>query len=237
MEKNILLRNIIIICIIILVISSVVNIFKTNEHYVSSDNVLHSKFYKPKNSYQHILDYTSNIINYLPRVNHTIDLNKYQTYNSLKENVVNMLQSKQKEIIVNKEPTIFETYYQKVKDGMVNIFVTKNNERIIENVDNAPPNKSDNTQPNWAQDEDLWTQITHINVLFWIFSFVISIGIIYVIVQNGRSAFQELGIYNINKVVKLDKTDNELLDNISSDNIYGGKYYYIGGYDTNLYSD
>jgi hypothetical protein len=67
---------------------------------------------------------------------------------------------------------------------------------------------------------------------------LISFGVIYVIVRNGEGAIKSMDIDKISKVGDLSDDNSEEL--YTSDNPIGGynnKVYYIGGYDSNLYSE
>ena len=100
------------------------------------------------------------------------------------------------------------------------------------------PDKPEPEKP-WTQEADIQTQIFGINILFWAVCFLISVGVIYVIVQNGGRVFKSMGFNKINRAIELTPTESSLVDELSSrrTTIGGNNIYYTGGYDINLYSE
>ena len=133
-----------------------------------------------------------------------------------------------------------ENYYQYAKKGMVNILTngsknekdweTIENKAVIEGIDS---NNSDNS------DQYNGSQKFEFNIVLWVVCLLCSIGVIYVIVVNGESAFKSMGIYKISKNAELSSDNTPELNSLDNPYNFGGSnnMYYIGGYDSNLYSD
>jgi len=238
MNKNILLGGIIVFCILYLIY---INQFENLEN-----TIIYSKYYNNNKSTP--LHHVSSILSYLPKMDNKLDLQNYEFYDNIQKHILYWI-GKKKAQINNKNTNLssvstFEQYYQYAKDGMVNILTNgskkeedwvidnsklpdNNNEPIIEKIDND--NNSDNKQ----------TIRYSVNPLFWVICIVISIGVIYVIVIKGESAFKSMGIFSLGKKMELNQEDTELLSSIDSLKKEGGynKIYYIGGYNPNLYSE
>jgi hypothetical protein len=151
----------------------------------------------------------------------------------------------------NKEPSIFESFYNRVISLKP---LTLNSKSLIENASSDPSSAGSSATGSSAtgsnatgsvtditklrQDESVGSQFPGINIFFWIVCFVISIGVIYLIIQNGDKVFKLLGFNKINKTVELRHTDTSLIDELRSSRTVGGNnMYYTGGYDINLYSE
>jgi hypothetical protein len=94
------------------------------------------------------------------------------------------------------------------------------------------------TQERFEKDNDLESKFFGINILFWAVCFMISTGVIYVIVQNGDKIFKHPAVRTINKTMELSPSDTAYIDSLTSQkSSVGGRMYYTGGYDINLYSE
>jgi hypothetical protein len=79
-----------------------------------------------------------------------------------------------------------------------------------------------------------------LNILFWFICFVISAGVIYVIVQNGDAVFRRLGYKDfVDRTISITPTNQSLLRTSELNSIapIGQTIHYTGGYDINLYSE
>jgi hypothetical protein len=252
MDKNILLGIIVIILIICLYNNMYDQFRSINENY---ENIVQSKYannMREKTFYEKIINITAKTVKYLPKMNHGINLNEYEIYNNTNNLIVSILSKKKEEN--KKEPSLFETFYERVMNLKP---ITLNNKSLIENAtsdttasgttasgttdtttkDTTTPG-TDTQQP-WNKDADLSSQFFGINILFWVFCFVVSVGVIYVIVQNGDRVFKSMGFNKINKAIELTPTESSLIDELSSPRTVkgGNNIYYTGGYDINLYSE
>jgi hypothetical protein len=82
---------------------------------------------------------------------------------------------------------------------------------------------------------DFSSQFIGINIIFWFVCFVISMGVIYVIVKYGEKVFKSMEFFKINKLMELPQTDSN--PGLPRQPIGGNNIYYTGGYDINLYSE
>jgi hypothetical protein len=212
------------------------------------NTIVHSKYHKRNSNNKPISALTriSTTIKSLPSIHTGIDLNEYEFYNNVKNHIIYWI-GKKKAQLIDKKPvnnnnnnnkimSTLENYYQYAKKGMVNILTngSKNEKEwtVIEKIDSDPSSESSS---------DLYDgeQKFEFNIVFWFLCILLSIGIVYVIVVNGEYAFKSMGIYKLKKSVEL-PSDNSELNSLDSPYKTGGSknnIYYIGGYDSNLYSD
>jgi hypothetical protein len=257
MDKNILLGFIVIILIIYLYYNMYDQFTSMNENYESIVLSKYAKNLQEKTIYEKIINSTAKSIKFIPKINYGIKLSEYEIYNNTNNLIVSIL-SKKKEDNNKKELSIFERFYERVTSLNP---ITVNSKSLIENASSDPGTTGGTTgtttggttgtttgttgtttegqTQSWTQEADIQTQIFSINILFWAVCFVISIGVIYVIVQNGDRVFKSMGFNKINKVVELTPTETSYIDSLSSPRttIGGNKIYYTGGYDINLYSE
>jgi hypothetical protein len=234
MDKNILL-GIIVIIFLLYLYNNIYDQFRSiNENY---ENIVQSKYannMREKTYYETILNTTVKTINLIPKINHGVKLSEYELYNNTNNLIVSML-SKNKEENKDKtktEPSIFETFYERVMSLKP---LTENSKSLIENESSDISGSTKKI----TQDTSTTSNVFGINILFWAFCFVVSVGVIYVIVQNGEKAFKSLGFNKINKVIELTPTETSLVDSLTSPRSSkgGNNIYYTGGYDINLYSE
>jgi len=246
MDKNILL-GIIVIIFIICIYNNIYDQFGSiNENY---KNIVQSKYannMKEKSLYEKILNSTVKTIKLIPKINHDVKLSEYKIYNNTNNLIVSMLCKKKDNKENNKEPSIFESFYNRVISLKP---LTLNSKSLIENASSDPSSAGSSATGSSAtgsvtditklrQDENVGSQLSGINIFFYILCFVISIGVIYLIIQNGDKLFKLLGINVINKTIELRHTDTSLIDELRSSRTVGGNnMYYTGGYDINLYSE
>lgn len=241
MDKNILL-GIIVIIFIICIYNNIYDQFGSiNENY---KNIVQSKYannMKEKSLYEKILNSTVKTIKLIPKINHDVKLSEYKIYNNTNNLIVSMLCKKKDNKENNKEPSIFESFYNRVISLKP---LTLNSKSLIENASSDPSSAGSSATGSVTditklrQDENVGSQLSGINIFFYILCFVISIGVIYLIIQNGDKLFKLLGINVINKTIELRHTDTSLIDELRSSRTVGGNnMYYTGGYDINLYSE
>jgi len=241
MDKNILL-GIIVIIFIICIYNNIYDQFGSiNENY---KNIVQSKYannMKEKSLYEKILNSTVKTIKLIPKINHDVKLSEYKIYNNTNNLIVSILCKKKDNKEKNKESSIFESFYNRVISLKP---LTLNSKSLIENASSDPSSAGSSATGSVTditklrQDENVGSQLSGINIFFYILCFVISIGVIYLIIQNGDKLFKLLGINVINKTIELRHTDTSLIDELRSSRTVGGNnMYYTGGYDINLYSE
>jgi hypothetical protein len=255
MDKNILLGGIIFVSVLYLIYIYQFENEENLENLENLDNtiienlentIVYSKYHKRNtNKPKSTLSRISTTITSLPSIHHGIDLNEYEFYNNLKNHIVYWI-GKKKAQLNDKKPvnnnnnnkimSTLENYYQYAKKGMVNILTNGSKDEkewtVIEKIDSDPSSESSS---------DLYDgeQKFEFNIVFWFLCILLSIGIVYVIVVNGEYAFKSMGVYKMKKSVEL-PSDNSELNSLDSPYKTGGSknnIYYIGGYDSNLYSD
>jgi hypothetical protein len=249
MDKNILL-GIIVILFIICLYNNIYDQFRSiNEKY---ENIVQSKYannMREKTYYEKIINLTSKTVKYLPKMNPGIKLNEYEIYNNTNNLIVSILSKKKKENKeeIKKEPSIFEAFYERVISLKP---FTLNSKSLIESATNDPsasgPPASGTTASGTTvpvidtiqelnKNADFSSQFIGINIIFWFVCFVISMGVIYVIVKYGEKVFKSIGFFKINKLMELPQTDSN--PGLPRQPIGGNNIYYTGGYDINLYSE
>jgi uncharacterized membrane protein len=243
MDKNILL-GIIVIIVIIYMYNNLYDQFQSiNENYENIVKSKYSNIVKEKTYYETYLNTAVNTINYLPIVDPNINLNDYAIYNNTTNFIASILSKKRENNQENKKPTIFEEFYERVMSIKP---ITVNSKSLIENASNATsgsillsPQPSPIPPQSRSQNGSIDSQFFGINIIFWTFCFVVSVGVIYVIIQNGDRVFKTMGFNKISKMVELTPTESSLVDSLSSPkSVSGGNnIYYTGGYDINLYSE
>jgi hypothetical protein len=254
MNKNILLGGIIVVGVLYIIYINYFEKLETSTIENLVNTVVPSKYQNKSNREETKtpLHHISSMILYLPTINHGINLHNYELYHNIKSNIVYWIGKKkvQKDNIGGEKKnnsnvilSTLENYYQYAKKGMVNIvtngsknekdWTVENDKSIIENIDSGnPAPKSD--------DSNLYDgkQNFELNIILWVCCLLISFGIIFVIVRNGESAIKSMKMDKISKIGELSSDNSSELN--TSDNPIGGSgndLYYIGGYDSNLYSE
>lgn len=251
MDKNILLGGIIILGVLYIICINYSENFKGTTVENLENTVVPSKYQNKSNNEETktFLHNISKVISQLPSIPPSANPNNYELFHNLKNQIVYLIGKKkaqQNDIVDEKKNnsngimSTLENYYQNAKKGMVNIitngsknkkdWTTDNNKSIIENIDSANPTSS-------SDDSNLYngSQRFEFNILFWLGCLCISFFVIYTIVRGGGWLINWSGI---NKIGESSPNNSSELN--TSDNPIGGynnKVYYIGGYDSNLYSE
>jgi len=241
MNKNILLVIIILICTIYILF---INKFD------KLDNVVLSKYHKRINNKKSSLDHLSSIISNLPKINHKIDLNDYELYKNIKENIIYYIGKKQTqentpiETNNNSITSTIKKYYESMKNyvnpGMVSVQTNGSKNKDDWTIDES--NNINNNKNSLIEKNDIGNEITNffdINILKWVGCIIVSTGVIYIVAAYGDKVFRTLGFYKVNDYVELDKEDTNLLNSIDPElkNNNDNNTYYVGGYNINLYSE
>jgi hypothetical protein len=194
------------------------------------------------------------------------DYEIYNNTNNLIVSILSKKKEENKEE-KKEEPSIFETFYERImslkpitlnkksliEKGMVapDIPVKTITERlgtvILEGVTQVPtaptlptsgPSPSGPSPSGPSPSELPKSSFFSVDIFFWFICFVVSTGVIFVIVQYGDKVFKSMGFNKIDKIIELTPTESSLVDNLSSPRTRGGNnIYYTGGYDINLYSE
>lgn len=239
MDKNILLGVIIVICTIYIL--SINQIDKL-------DNVVISKYHKRiKGEEKTYLDHFKSVVSYLPKIKQNLDLDNYEIYKNIKENVVYYIGKKNTPIQTdqNSMTSTITKYYESMKNyvnnGMVSVQTNGSKNKDDWTID--PTNNINNIENSVVEKNEIndkpESNFFDINVVKWVICLFVSVGVVYIIVAYGEKVFKNVGANKLNKYIELDPEDTELLDSIKIDPKNGGynNIYYIGGYNTNLYSE
>jgi hypothetical protein len=160
MNKNILLGIIILICTIYILF---INKFD------KLDNVVLSKYHKRINNKKSSLDHLSSIISNLPKINHKIDLNDYELYKNIKENIIYYIGKKQTqentpiETNNNSITSTIKKYYESMKNyvnpGMVSVQTNGSKNKDDWTIDES--NNINNNKNSLIEKNDIGNEITN----------------------------------------------------------------------------